>query len=272
MVDGELIERIVRAWALDAAAFADVLARDEPAWGSSVRHIAGGRLVISGRGLYVNRALALGIDAPATDDDLELVVTASRAAGVAPAVEVTPATHPGTVERLAAHGFTRDPDRDVTALLRAPEPLPHAPGDVVIVPVSTADDVALWQETSAHGWGHTTESARRASDAFTRAAHAIDGDGMLLAFDAGDGRVLGCASTTIRDALATLGGMSTVPAERGRGVQAAMLRHRLELAIARGCDLAASTTVVGGASERNLLRHGFVAAFTVATWSLASPA
>lgn len=267
-----MIRRVVRAWALDAAAFADVLTRDQPEWGSAVHEVAGGRLVISGRGLYVNRALAFGTDAPATDDDVELVVTVCRAAGVAPAVEVTPVTHPGTAERLAAHGFTHDPDRDVTALLRPPTPLPDAPDDIVVRPVRTDGDLLLWQETSARGWGHTSEAARRASDAFTRAAHTVDGDGMLVAFDATDGRPLGCASTTIRDALATLGGMSTVPSERGRGVQAAMLRHRLALAVARGCDLAASTTVVGGASERNLVRHGFIPGFSVTTWSLASPA
>jgi GNAT superfamily N-acetyltransferase len=267
-----VMARAVRAWAHDAAAFADALARLEPAWGSSVHEVAGGQLVISGRGLYVNRAIAMGVDDPATDDDIERVIAVSHDAGVTPAVEVTPVTHPDTVARLAAHGFHPDPAADVTALFRPPAPLPRAPDDVVIRPVRGSDDLALWQETSARGWGHVTEAARRASDAFTRAAHAVDGDGMVIAFDATDGRPLGCASTTIRDGLATLGGMSTVPGERGRGVQAAMVRHRLALAGRRGCDLAGSTAVVGGASERNLVRHGFVPAFTVATWSVASPA
>ena len=96
------------------------------------------------------------------------------------------------------------------------------PDDVVVRPVRSAADLASWQEVSALGWGHATAEARRAADAFAVAAHAIDGDGMVIAFDAGDGRPLGCASLTVRDGLATLGGMSTLPAERGRGVQAAL--------------------------------------------------
>lgn len=258
--------------ALDAVAFAEVLAVIDPDWGSTTSPLADGHLVLCGRGLYVNRALGAGIDRPLGDTDVATIVEASRSAGVTPAVEVTPHTDPGTVVRLAAHGFAHDPSGDVTALTRPTgAPLPDAPDDVLIDPVRDHVDLVRWQETSALGWGHVTEDARRAADAFARAAFEIDGDGMIVAFDAGDGRPLGCASTTVRDGLATLGGMSTVPAERRRGVQAALLRYRLDRAAALGCTLAASTAVTGGASERNLLRRGFIPRFVVQTWSLASP-
>ena len=70
-------------------------------------------------------------------------------------------------------------------------------------------------------------------------------------------RPLGCASVTIRDGLATLGAMTTLPSERRRGVQAALITHRLRLAADVGCDFAASSSVPANASERNLDRAGF---------------
>ena len=50
-----------------------------------------------------------------------------------------------------------------------------------------------------------------------------------------------------------------------RGRVLAIGRHLVE----RGCTLAAATAVTGGASERNLVRHGFEPRFVIETWSLA---
>ena len=49
-------------------------------------------------------------------------------------------------------------------------------------------------------------------------------------------------------------------------VQAALVRHRLGVALAAGCDLIASSAVTGGASERNLGRLGFQPVLQVTTW------
>jgi GNAT superfamily N-acetyltransferase len=267
----DLDRRLLRTWAANAAAFVDVLSASDPAWRSETRPLAGGSLVLSGAGLYVNRAMAVGIDVALGDDEIDVVVERSRAVGVPPAVEVTPATHPLTRERLARRGFRHVEDADVVALVRSlPGGDVPAPADVVVRPVGDAAGLALCRQVSALGWGHVDADARHASDVFLGAAHAIDGDGLVLAFDAHDGRPLGCASTTIRNGVATLGGMSTIPAERRRGVQAALVRHRLALAVARGCAVAASNAVVGGASERNLRRLGFAERFVVETHRIAT--
>ncbi len=260
---------LVRTWSLDAAAFALVLAERDPSWRSEVHEIAGGRLVLCGAGLYVNRLIGAGIEAPLTDDDVDAVVGRSQAVGVGAAVEVTPLTHPASLAVLGARGFAHDPASDVTASARRlPGAAIAAPADVEVRPVTTLDDLALWQETSARGWGHDGDAARRSADAFARVAFVVDGDAMVIAFDTADGEPVGCASTTIRDGVATVGGMSTVPAQRRRGVQAALLAFRLRIACERGCTLAASTTATGGASERNLARHGFISRFVVQTYRL----
>jgi GNAT superfamily N-acetyltransferase len=55
-------------------------------------------------------------------------------------------------------------------------------------------------------------------------------------------------------------GAGTLPAERRRGVQAALLQARLADAAARGCDLAIIT--VQPVSQRNVQRHGFELLYT----------
>ncbi len=261
--------RLLRTWAVNAAAHACRLSKLDPSWGSEVHRLAGGWLVLSGPGLYVNRAMGVGVDSDPSAADLAFLTERSREVGVLPAIEVTSSTRPETAELLRDAGLRHEADLDVTALVRPINGRTiDAPDDVVVEPVRSEADLRLWQETSAAGWGHRDAEARRASDAFTVAAHAIDGDGMSIACDAADHRPLGCASVTIRDGIATLGGMSTIPADRGRGVQAALLRHRLRHAADHGCDLASTTAATGGDSERNLRRHGFTPRFVIQTWLL----
>jgi len=266
-MDAQLIARLERVDAQNAVAFALALSAIDRSWGTETLAVADGQLVLCGRGLYVNRAIATGITEPLRDADIGLIVDRSASVGVRAAVEVTPATHADALARLVAHGFVHDTTSDVTALVRSLDGLPDELGrDGIEIVSVTERSLVEWQEASALGWGHSTESARRAADAFAAAAAAVDGDGMLIAIDASDGRPLGCASMTLYDEVATLGGMSTIPAERGRGVQAALIIHRLGLAKAAGCTIATSTTVVGGASERNVQRFGFRPSHVKQTW------
>lgn len=262
-----LTSRLIRTWALNAVDQAIALADADPKWGSETHAVGDGWLILSGQDMYVNRAMSVGIDGPVTNADIDIIVSRCRLMGVQPSFEVTPFTLPATVDRLRIRGFVHDSDADITALVRPiPGPPIDAPDDIIVRPVTTEADLALWQEISATGWGHVDRRARAVSDAFTTAALITDRDGMVIAFDSSGDHPVGCASVTIREGLATLGGMSTHPAHRRRGVQAALIRHRLRLASKHGCDLAAATAAAGGASVRNLCRHGFRSVFEIATW------
>ncbi len=263
----ELGKRLIRAWALNNVAHAAALPQAGLASRRQTHQVADGYLVISGSGLYVNRAMAVGINEEVTNADIDLVVSISQSAGVEPAFEVTPFTLPSTVDLLRSHGFVHDPLRDTTASARRiPGPEIAAPDDIVVRSVISETDLELWQDVNAAGWGHTSPERRSASDLFAVAAHVNDKDGMVIAFDAASDYPVGCASVTSRDQIATLGGMSTMPAHRRRGVQAALISHRLQVASRHGCDLAATTAAAGGDSQRNLSRHGFGRLFEVETW------
>ncbi len=266
----ELGKRLIRAWALNNVAHAAALPQTGLASLSQTHQVADGYLVISGSGMYVNRAMAVGIYQEISSADIDSIVSISHSAGVEPSFEVTPFTLPSTVELLRRYGFVHDPLRDTTASARQiPGPEIAAPDDIVVRPIISETDLAFWQEVSAAGWEHTSLERRAASDLFSAAAYVNDRDGMVVAFDAENDYPVGCASVTIRDGIATLGGMSTVTAHRRRGVQAALIRHRLQFASKNGCDMAASTAATNGDSQRNLSRHGFAALFEIETWTSA---
>lgn len=264
--------RALRVRAANAVGHTRSLTALDPSWGSEVHRLAGGWLVLAGVGMYLNQAMAAGIDDELSSAHLDVVLERSRAVGVAPTIEVTSITLPPSVRRVRQRGFVHDTASDITCLTRSVTPTTiDAPDDVVIRPVECEAALRLWQETSATGFGHTTTEARRASDAYAAAAHALDNEHMVIAFDPTDERTLGCATMTVRDDVAMLGGMSTIPAERRRGVQAALIRYRITEAHRLGCDLAATTAASGGASERNLRRHGFEPRATIQRFSLPTP-
>jgi GNAT superfamily N-acetyltransferase len=89
--------------------------------------------------------------------------------------------------------------------------------------------------------------------AFIAAEHRMVRRFLLLA----DGEPIAAAAMSVHDGVAVLGGASTLPAHRGRGAQARLIRHRLGVAADSGCSLAVATAVPGSASAANLRRSGF---------------
>ena len=135
----------------------------------------------------------------------------------------------------------------------------------IVVRRAEGELLDTWQEVSAAGFDVGDDRGRRAHDVFGAATAAVDGSVLVLAADADDGRPLGCANVHIVGGVAILGGMTTLPAERRRGVQAALIAYRVAIAADAGCDLAVSSTLPANASERNLTRAGFHPVFEMAT-------
>jgi GNAT superfamily N-acetyltransferase len=229
--------------------------------------LGGGQAVLSGPGLYVNRALATGLNRPVTADDFDLLEERSAVVGVAPSIDVVPTADRTVTEIAGARGYAIL--RFLTTHLRSLGDDVGAGNSDPSITIESAGGALLgaWQGVAAEGFGAVEGEARRANDAFAKAAAAVDDDGFLIALDAADRRPLGCGTVTIRDGLATLGGMATLPSERGRGVQAALICHRLRMAVDAGCDYAVSSSVPANASERNLARAGFRPLYETVTLS-----
>src|SRR5579884_3853988 len=76
------------------------------------------------------------------------------------------------------------------------------------------------------------------------------------------GVIAGCAGVFLHGDVAVLAGAATLPAYRGRGIQAALSRARIEHAVSSGCNLAVSITRPGTASQHNAERLGFEIVYT----------
>ena len=180
-----LIERITVNGALNARAHALVLAGQDQSWGTEVFGLAGGHAVLCGPGLYVNRAMAVGLTGPMSAADFELLEQRSAVVGVPPAVDVTPTTDRSVIDLAAVRGYRllRFLTTHVLPLDGSIEAaLPSDPS--IIVERADGELLGVWQDVSAVGFDVAEGDARRVNDAFATAAAVVDRDGLLLASDA----------------------------------------------------------------------------------------
>lgn len=251
----EHTEVVGRVRAAEARAVAAVAEAFGPA--GAVEALGDGVLVALGPGRYVNRAIGVGPDLG--DGDLDAVERFYAERGLPPSIQLSSWAGEATLDRLTDRGYRPRWFRSVFAVMLPPGVVPSPPVPPVPPPgveIAAVDDHRLdeWLDVIAGGNEIHDDQGRLVSDEFARAAHAATGSIDLLAL--AGGRAVGCGSMQLMDGVAVLGGAATLPGHRGRGVQGALLRHRLRLAATHGCTLAAVTAVPAGASARNVRRVG----------------
>lgn len=70
----------------------------------------------------------------------------------------------------------------------------------------------------------------------------------------------------IKDRIATLAAAATLPTFRNKGIQCALIKHRICQAILQKCDLIAGQAKFGSVSQNNMERAGLRIAYTKAIW------
>lgn len=234
---------------------------DGPAVGEE---IDSGVVLLLGPGMFVNRAMAVGLAGPVDDELAHRVEQLSAEAGVPPAFELSPAIDDSLIDLLGRRGYRLTGFRTILlaglgAVADVAAPSSAGP-DIDISPVEDDCALAAWQANARTGFELTDAETQQVSDRFSAARYRTAGEHLFLVRI--DGEVAGGGSLTIRDGLATLGGMATAPAFRRRGVQSALVAHRLRFATDHGCDLARVGADPGTSSERNLQRLGFTIAYS----------
>jgi len=251
-----LIRRIesssARVTMATAAAFANRAA------GAAARAVAfaGGTLAAFGPGRYVNRAVGVSLD-DLDDDQLDELEAFFTAAGVPPSLEVASWAPATLLARLATRGYTISWFRNVYVATLDDRLPPHHPA--MTVDEVTDDTLEEWLGVLRVGNELTTPDEATISDEWARASRAVTGTTDYLAHL--DGVAAGCGSIIPESGLGWIGGATTVPAYRRRGVQGALIRRRMTAAYESGCDLAVITAVPSGDSARNVARLGFTLAY-----------
>jgi GNAT superfamily N-acetyltransferase len=217
--------------------------------------IAGGLAVSKGPGSPFSAALGLGLQGAVSSAELDRVEAHLGSGGGAIRVEVAAPADASLRAELARRGYRIERFHQIW--WRAPTPLPDVVASVEVRRIRPEEERA-WAEAFAVAYfGRMPQYASMLEGLL--AMPRADGNVAFGAFT--DGELAGVALASGNRGVATLSGAGVVPERRGRRIQLALVRARLAWADAAGCDLAASATEPGTASQRTLEKAGFRCAY-----------
>jgi GNAT superfamily N-acetyltransferase len=212
----------------------------------------------------LNRIVGLGLDGPATQDQLDDAIAAM--AGLRYYVSVSPRAQPAEIgDWLLARGF--EPSWGWMQFQRGVEPLAAETSLTVrqIGPESAAEFAHLVR---------TVYDLPEAVEQITAALPGQPGWQCWLAL-AGD-EPAGAAALFVHEGAGYLGLAGTAPEHRGRGAQSALLAARIDRARELGCDAVFTETGEQlpdrpSASYRNIVRSGFEELSVLPNWLSPDP-
>ena len=251
-VDLELVRRLETTAAIASLDLIEAIKLLDPATSAEGQEFLGGALIAMGRGRHVNRAIGV-TTAGLSAADLDAIEQYFSERGLQSMIELSSWAPASTLRELAQRNYTPAWFRSIFAL-RPGSNLGALRTDVRIVRVDDAN-AANWLDVFARGFEAEHGETRVANDEIGEAGRIAPNAHTFLAYL--DDEAVGCGSMQVVDGVAWLGAAATVPAFRKRGVQAALVAYRLQLAVELGCDLAAVTALSNGPSARNIVRLGF---------------
>jgi hypothetical protein len=266
--DLALAQRICADAVRDTATYVRVTQRLLPERGAESVRIGDGVVNWVGPDSVLNGAFGFGMTGPVPDEDIDEFIEFFRGHDALPQMDVTPLGDGGLVRALGARGFVCAGFENVlyqplgAAHLPTWDGPPDRDRDVVVsTRVIEPDERELWADLVARGFSDDAPS-----DADRETARIISQrEDATLVLGLVDDEPAGTGLVSMRDRLASFNSDTTLPRFRGNGVQTAILRKRLFIAAAAGCDLAVIESEPGSPSQRNMERLGFRVAFTNVT-------
>ena len=263
--DLNLSRRLERAEGRSNVGFVEARALVSPGVGACWTEVAGCYAMFDGVESPVTQTFGLGMFETPSDADLERLEEFFKERGAPVNHELSPLADPETFKLLNGRGY--EPCEFTSVLFRPLVPFacaarPRESG--VKVRVVGPEEHELWAQTAARGWSESEWVEFMLGLSRVSAARA-DALSFLAELE---GRPVATGALSINEGVALLAGASTVPEERRRGAQLALLDARLAYAAERGCDIAMMCALPGSASQRNAERQGFRIAYTRIKWRL----
>lgn len=227
-VDCALARRLEASEDEAQRAVAAVLRSRRPDLLPAALDVAGGHAVFAGKGSPVGRVIGAGLAGPVTQAEIDQVEAFYHAHGVPAQFDITPLTDDSLPTILRQRGYVMTELNLLRGFFSDSEP--PAGWDEFVFPMAVAP-------------------------------------GSLATIAWLDGQPAACSAGLLcREwKLLMLGGTSTLPQYRGRGLQTAAIARRLNQAVEHGCDLVVVVTRGGTTSQRNVERFGFTVAYSKAT-------
>jgi GNAT superfamily N-acetyltransferase len=241
-----------------------------PLAASASLQVAGGYGLFVAPGSPLNNARGVGLSGPVTPADLKSLEEFYASRGDSLRLHVCPLADPSLLALVRERGYRLRMFFSVLILPipagYQPDPLPEA----LRITRAGPEDADLWLRVSAQGFEEAEEPSPESLEILGPNFHAPE-SAALLAWVGAEPAGCGGAYFAPQVSALELGGASTLPRFRRRGVQRALIEARLALGPALGCDLAVVLTEPGSNSQRNLLRAGFNLAYTKAVMEKVSP-
>ena len=227
--------------------------------GAAFLDIAGGAGIFVGADSPLTQALALGLNGPVSETEVDTLEAFFRSRGAKVSIDLCPLADPGLLEILGRRGYRATEFNNVLVKRIAGAPIVLAPR----VRRALAGEDDLWSHTVGRGFFDQHDLTTAEMDV-GRAIFSMSGALCYLAV-ATSGEPAGGGALAVRDGLATLFADSTIAAFRRQGFHRELIAARLNEAIARGCDTAMASTLPGSTSQRNFERLGFEVVYTKVT-------
>jgi GNAT superfamily N-acetyltransferase len=264
--DVTLARRIERAEASMSTAMVGAAER-RSGGGAFVEPVGEGYAIYGGPGSPFNKIIGAGLEGEALDEAaLERAERVFTEHGAAARAEVSVLANPNVFEAFHRRGYRFETVEHVLAItLPADASASARSRDCADVSAVQGEAAArAWMDVLVDGFATPDVTATGVTgdsfpeDVLRDAFSAYDGvEGFHRYLARIDGRAAGGGGMFVCQGIGILCGAATLPRFRRRGVQAALLRRRLEDAAAGGCDLAIVTTAPGSRSQQNAHRHGF---------------
>jgi ribosomal protein S18 acetylase RimI-like enzyme len=262
-VDKAFARRLESGEEMPQVFYAQAFQKTRPEVGAAWEVICGGHMSFCGLGSPVGRAVALGLDRPFTEADLDRVEAFYREHKAPAQVDLCPMHEPAVFEMFRQRGYgIAELNNVLYPRLETGENFPTpAPGW----------EIRRARMDEAEVSGAIVESAffpDGAPEAFRGLIAPFYSIEQALPFVASvENKLVACGTGLIlrEHKVFALCGAGTLAEYRGRGLQTALLRARMAGAVAAGCEYAVVVTQGGTTSQRNAERLGFRVAYSKVT-------
>lgn len=262
--DDNLSRRLERAEGHASYRFVEARRRQFPDSGAAWMEVVGSYVVFDGVDSPITQAFGLGLFEPLSPATLEPVERFFRERGAPVNLEISPFAGVSAARLLCDRGYR--PIEISNVMYRAVEVPGGKPPESVRVRVTGKNEARLWNDVSTRGWSHEHPELRDFLQRMGEVCAAREDSICFLAEHNGEPGAAG--ALCLHEGVALFGGAATVPGQRRRGLQSALMDERMRYAAEHGCDIAMVVVEVGSASQRNAERNGFRVAYTRTKWRL----
>jgi ribosomal protein S18 acetylase RimI-like enzyme len=271
-VDKALARRFESAEEMPQVEYARYYARKRPEIGASVDEICGGHMIFAGLNSPIGRAVGLGFDGPVSAADLDRLEAFYRSHQAPAQLDFCPLSDPSLLELVKQRDYGIVELNNVRYLRIAgtmeaaarSQASSVTPPPGVEIRRGTKEEAALLSSIVSRSFFEKGDVPEGFEDLITP-MYEFPGSITYGAFV--DGVAVAAAAGLIipEHRILALFGAGTLPEFRGRGIQTALLRTRIQAAAQAGCEYAVIVTLGGTTSERNSVRLGFQLAYSKAT-------